>query len=500
MGRTTQSWNTLSLQFRLVLWMTGSLILVLGATLFFILYMTNRNSRAQGDSNARELARSVSDAIQVYGEIGSMDGLNLFLSNVNPKTENQTEEGEAAGNKQGHAPKNTVLDVHSVRSPLTEKDYKVREGGQPRDEADRRVLASGMEECIEDSENHTIRYIFPMLSEERCTTCHSQSEDSNVLGLASVTLSTEANDLRIRKTGGMILVIFLCAIGLEILLLVILVFRSVVRPLRAIAHQLGMDAGELLEASGKVSSMATRLADLDRDQAASLEETSATLEEMSAMVQTTAQNTGTAANESREALQAAENGHTSMRQMNQAMTSIQQSSSETMPIIRTIDAIAFQTNLLALNAAVEAARAGEAGRSFAVVAEEVRSLASRSAQAARDTAARLEDSRTSADQAFTVSEQTQQVLQEMGSGIERVAKLIQEINTAANEQAQGIAQVTIAVGRMDQVAQERAEYSQETLETSQRLAEQANTLQEVVGTLGRMIGAAAEQDGYTAEA
>ena len=103
---------------------------------------------------------------------------------------------------------------------------------------------------------------------------------------------------------------------------------------------------------------------------------------------------------------------------------IKKASDEVSKIIKTIDEIAFQTNILALNAAVEAARAGEAGLGFAVVAEEVRSLAQRSAQAARETAEKIEDSIQKSNRGAEINSKVAGRLQEIVVKAREVDELV----------------------------------------------------------------------------
>jgi methyl-accepting chemotaxis protein len=135
------------------------------------------------------------------------------------------------------------------------------------------------------------------------------------------------------------------------------------------------------------------------------------------------------------------------------MEAIEHSSNQVVKIVKSIDEIAFQTNILALNAAVEAARAGEAGAGFAVVAEEVRSLAQRSAAAANESATKIEAAILNSKQGSECLKSVSESFNQIEEKIKQTDNLVAEIALAAKEQAQGIEQITMAIQEMSKVAQ-----------------------------------------------
>ncbi|MBB4006661.1 methyl-accepting chemotaxis protein [Allorhizobium taibaishanense] len=237
-----------------------------------------------------------------------------------------------------------------------------------------------------------------------------------------------------------------------------------------------------VEASGsEMRSAASEMANRTEQQAASLEETSAALEQITGTVRSAADRAQQAATLAANAQVNTEGSSKVVSDAVEAMSRIEQASSEISKIINVIDEIAFQTNLLALNAGVEAARAGEAGKGFAVVAQEVRELAQRSANAAKDIKGLITKSGTEVAGGVKLVRETGDALSAISGQVSQINGLIGEIATSSREQSTGLAEINTAVNHMDTFTQKNAAMVEETTAVTHRLAESATTLVGLVG-------------------
>ncbi len=222
------------------------------------------------------------------------------------------------------------------------------------------------------------------------------------------------------------------------------------------------------------------LAQQSEAQSSTLDETSTIAQQLADAARVTAKSADDADVMVNDARTRAETGGAVVSDAIAAMERIVDSSRKISEIIGVIEDVAFQTNLLALNAAVEAARAGEAGRSFSIVAQEVRSLAIRVSAAAKDVSSTIVVSENEIRNGVEHVRATGDALSEIVTASHRAAEKVAEISAAARQQAVGVEEVTLAVTDLDKATRANTALSEQGADNAASLMNRLESLSAVV--------------------
>lgn len=390
-----------------------------------------------------------------------------------------------------------VREVRVIRGAGVDEQYGEGPAEEkPRDEVDKRVLATGKMESLFVAEGGArgLRVVIPFIMSKEwgektginCFDCH-QGDEGSANGALSLVIPLAEAEAEIMKNDGVMAVFYMAEFATIFLFFFWMIRYQVNTVLLRISGKLRETTNTVTDASRSMAEASGELSEGAARQASSLEETSASLEEISSMVRHTADNAKEANTVMRGAAAMVDEGDASMKHLVRAMEQIKDSSAEIAKIMKVIEEIAMQTNLISLNASIEAARAGEHGKGFGVVAEEVRGLARRSGAAAKDTTRLIQNAVARAREGADITAATVQTFEKIAALTTRAAQLVEQISNAAGEQAIGIDQINKAVTEMDSVTQQSARKAEETASLGISLDGQTRELADIIHELNVIV-------------
>ncbi|MBC9251917.1 chemotaxis protein [Pseudomonas alcaligenes] len=285
-------------------------------------------------------------------------------------------------------------------------------------------------------------------------------------------------------------------------------FNAMLEHFQRLIRHLGDSSIKLAAASEEMSAISTQVSEAASGQGQQTTMVATAVHEMSAAIQEVAQNAlgmshmaGDARREAQQGtvlvqanLQSIERLSQSVQQGAEVINRLHSQSDEIGSVLGVIRSIAEQTNLLALNAAIEAARAGEAGRGFAVVADEVRSLASNTQKAtesirgmidalqegAREAVSAMQRSREQAEASVSHARESGEVLAHIANAIDGIADGNVQISTATEEQTAVANEISQNITQLNDSIQEVINGAQQSAIASRDLAQLASGQQHQV--------------------